>query len=84
MFGLRGVQLVIHMTCVTIAARDVLRYNRRDAQAAPPSGLTLKSFGLIELNEALAAPALAVTFALGPDNADWVKPNGDAIALGHP
>jgi len=49
------------------------------------SGLNLKSFDVIELNEAFAAQTLAVTRALGlPDDADWINPNGGAIALGHP
>nr|WP_244970432.1 3-oxoadipyl-CoA thiolase [Novosphingobium aerophilum] len=40
---------------------------------------------LIELNEAFAAQALAVTRALGlMDDADHVNPHGGAIALGHP
>ena len=40
---------------------------------------------VIELNEAFAAQALAVTRSLGlPDDAPQVNPNGGAIALGHP
>ncbi len=40
---------------------------------------------VIELNEAFAAQALAVTRRLGlPDDAAQVNPNGGAIALGHP
>jgi len=40
---------------------------------------------VIELNEAFAAQALAVTRDLGlPDDAEHVNPNGGAIALGHP
>ena len=39
----------------------------------------------IELNEAFAAQALAVTRAFDlPDDCDKVNPNGGAIALGHP
>ena len=39
----------------------------------------------IELNEAFAAQALAVTRALGLDDDDpRVNPNGGAIAIGHP
>lgn len=49
------------------------------------SGLALKDFGVIELNEAFAAQALAVLRELGlPDDAPHVNPNGGAIALGHP
>jgi acetyl-CoA acetyltransferase len=40
---------------------------------------------VIELNEAFAAQALAVTRELGlPDDAAHVNPNGGAIAIGHP
>jgi len=40
---------------------------------------------VIELNEAFAAQALAVTRDLGlPDDAAHVNPNGGAIAIGHP
>lgn len=49
------------------------------------TGLTLGQIDLIELNEAFAAQALAVTRALGlPDDAAHVNPNGGAIAIGHP
>ncbi|MEM1065976.1 MAG: 3-oxoadipyl-CoA thiolase [Pseudomonadota bacterium] len=48
-------------------------------------GLEIGDLDLIELNEAFAAQALAVTRALGlPDDADHVNPNGGAIAMGHP
>jgi acetyl-CoA acetyltransferase len=42
-------------------------------------------FDVIELNEAFASQALAVLRDLGvADHADYVNPNGGAIALGHP
>jgi len=48
-------------------------------------GLKISDFDIIELNEAFAAQALAVTRQLGlPDDAEHVNPNGGAIALGHP
>ena len=48
-------------------------------------GLTIADFGVIELNEAFASQALAVTRALGlADDDPRVNPNGGAIALGHP
>ena len=48
-------------------------------------GLTVADIDLVELNEAFAAQALAVTRMLGlPDDAEHVNPNGGAIALGHP
>jgi acetyl-CoA acyltransferase len=46
-------------------------------------GLTLEDIGLIELNEAFAAQALAVIHKLGLDE-EKVNVNGGAIALGHP
>ncbi len=49
------------------------------------TGLTLSQMDVIELNEAFAAQALAVTRDLGlPDDAEHVNPNGGAIAIGHP
>jgi acetyl-CoA C-acetyltransferase len=47
------------------------------------SGRSLDEIGVIELNEAFAAQALAVIDDLGLDEAR-VNPNGGAIALGHP
>ncbi|HZU64321.1 MAG TPA: 3-oxoadipyl-CoA thiolase [Novosphingobium sp.] len=49
------------------------------------TGLSLAAIGVIELNEAFAAQALACLQDLGIDPADpRVNPNGGAIALGHP
>ena len=49
------------------------------------AGLDVSRMDVIELNEAFAAQALAVTRDLGlPDDAAHVNPNGGAIALGHP
>ena len=49
------------------------------------TGLTLDQMDIIELNEAFAAQALAVTRELGLQDDDArVNPNGGAIALGHP
>jgi acetyl-CoA acyltransferase len=47
------------------------------------AGFTLADIGLIELNEAFAAQALAVIRELGLDSAR-INVNGGAIALGHP
>ncbi len=48
-------------------------------------GLTMADIGLVELNEAFAAQALACMRQLGlDDDAAHVNPNGGAIALGHP
>jgi acetyl-CoA acyltransferase len=47
--------------------------------------LEIGQMDVIELNEAFAAQALAVTRQLGlPDDAPHVNPNGGAIAIGHP
>jgi acetyl-CoA acetyltransferase len=49
------------------------------------TGLALSAMDTIELNEAFAAQALAVTRDLGlADDAAHVNPNGGAIAIGHP
>ena len=49
----------------------------------PDTGLTLKDFGLVEINEAFAAQSLACIKQLKLDE-DRVNVNGGAIALGHP
>ena len=47
--------------------------------------LSLGQIDVIELNEAFAAQALAVTRQLGlADESEHVNPNGGAIAIGHP
>src|SRR5712692_3226068 len=49
------------------------------------TGLKLSQMEVIELNEAFAAQALAVTRDLGlADDSAHVNPNGGAIAIGHP
>ncbi|MFE4704326.1 thiolase family protein [Peribacillus simplex] len=52
-------------------------------KALAKAGLSLEDIGLIELNEAFAAQALAVIKELDL-NQDIVNVNGGAIALGHP
>lgn len=52
-------------------------------KALAQAGLALEDIGLIELNEAFAAQALAVIKELNM-NIDRVNVNGGAIALGHP
>jgi acetyl-CoA acyltransferase len=47
------------------------------------AGLTAADIGLVELNEAFAAQAIAVLREVGFDD-DTVNVNGGAIALGHP
>jgi acetyl-CoA acyltransferase len=49
------------------------------------TGMYLDQMDVIELNEAFASQALAVTRDLGlADDDPRVNPNGGAIALGHP
>tara|TARA_B110000967_G_scaffold9222_2_gene9245 strand:- start:4620 stop:5843 length:1224 start_codon:yes stop_codon:yes gene_type:complete len=49
------------------------------------TGLSILDMDVIELNEAFASQALATLRELGvADEADYVNPNGGAIALGHP
>ena len=52
-------------------------------KALSQAGLTLKDIDLIELNDAFASQALAVTRELAL-NPDIINVNGGAIALGHP
>jgi 3-oxoadipyl-CoA thiolase len=48
-------------------------------------GLDVNNINLFEFNEAFACQVLATSRALGlPDDADFINPNGGAIALGHP
>jgi acetyl-CoA C-acetyltransferase len=51
--------------------------------AMEKAGRSLDEVGVVELNEAFAAQALAVIRDLGLDEAR-VNPNGGAVALGHP
>ncbi len=54
-------------------------------KALARAGLSLSDLGLIELNEAFAAQALAVLREWGLSMEDpRLNPNGGAIALGHP
>ncbi|WP_312407655.1 3-oxoadipyl-CoA thiolase [Rhizobium sp.] len=47
--------------------------------------LSAQDFDVIELNEAFASQGLAVLRELGlAEDADYINPNGGAIALGHP
>ncbi len=84
--GLTPVARVLGMTTAGVAPR-VMGVGPVPASAKLMSrtGLKIGDFGVIELNEAFAAQALAVLRALGvPDDAGHVNPNGGAIALGHP
>jgi len=56
------------------------------ARALERAGLTLADMSLIELNEAFAAQALAVSREWGFVDSDWDRTNvlGSGISLGHP
>ena len=56
------------------------------AQALSRAGLSMADLDLIELNEAFAAQALAVTRQWQLSEADWerVNVNGSGISMGHP
>ncbi|WP_256837641.1 acetyl-CoA C-acetyltransferase [Ornithinimicrobium faecis] len=56
------------------------------AQALSRAGLSMADMDLIELNEAFAAQALAVTRQWQLSDADWerVNVNGSGISMGHP
>lgn len=54
-------------------------------KALKKAGLKLEDMGIIELNEAFSAQALACTRKLGlADDDPRINPNGGAIAIGHP
>lgn len=85
--GRRGLspRLVLRSWAVTGIEPELMGY--APAQAIPlaleRAGMGLADVGVIELNEAFAAQAVAVSRDLGLDP-DRVNPSGGAIALGHP
>jgi len=85
-FGLTPRARVIASTSVGVAPR-IMGFGPSPAirKLLAKTGISLSSIDVIELNEAFAAQALAVTRDLGlPDDAAHVNPNGGAIAIGHP
>ena len=85
-FGLKARARVVGMATVGVEPR-IMGFGPAPAsrKVLEQTGLTLDQMDVIELNEAFAAQALAVTRDLGlPDDAEHVNPNGGAIALGHP
>ncbi|HVW48867.1 MAG TPA: 3-oxoadipyl-CoA thiolase [Trinickia sp.] len=85
-FGLRPRARVVAMASAGVAPR-VMGVGPIEAvrKVLRVAGLRLEQMDVIELNEAFAAQALAVTRTLGIDDDDArVNPNGGAIALGHP
>lgn len=85
-YGLKPRAKVVGSTVVGIEPR-IMGFAPASAikKLLAQTGLTLAQMDVIELNEAFAAQALAVTRHLGlPDDATNVNPNGGAIAIGHP
>jgi len=72
-FALGGVDPVIMLTGVIPATRNILAR----------SGLGIRDFDAIEINEAFAPVVVAWAKEFHPDM-DKVNPHGGAIALGHP
>ncbi|MDD3759180.1 MAG: 3-oxoadipyl-CoA thiolase [Advenella sp.] len=85
-YGLTPKARVVAMATAGVAPR-IMGFGPAPAirKVLDKAGLTLDQMDVIELNEAFAAQALAVTRDLGlADDAGHVNPNGGAIALGHP
>ncbi len=84
--GLQPLARIVGMTIVGVEPR-IMGFGPSPAtqKVLAMTGLTLDQMDVIELNEAFAAQALAVTRDLGlADNAPQLNPNGGAISLGHP
>jgi 3-oxoadipyl-CoA thiolase len=85
-FGLHPRARVVAMATSGLAPR-IMGFGPAQAvrKVLDKTGLALDRIDVIELNEAFAAQALAVTRSLGlADDDARVNPNGGAIALGHP
>jgi acetyl-CoA acyltransferase len=85
-FGLTPRASVVGTAAVGVAPR-IMGFAPAPAarKVLAKTGLQLSAMDVIELNEAFASQALAVTRDLGlPDDAAHVNPNGGAIAIGHP
>jgi len=84
--GLEPLARIVAMTVVGVEPR-IMGFGPSPAtkKILAMTGLTLDQMDVIELNEAFAAQALAVTRDLGlGGDAQQVNPNGGAISLGHP
>lgn len=85
-YGLKPRAKIIGATVVGVEPR-IMGFGPSQAikKLLNQTGLTLAQMDVIELNEAFAAQALAVTRDLGLEDTDTrVNPNGGAIAIGHP
>ncbi len=85
-YGLKPIARVVASATAGVAPR-IMGFGPDPAtrKVLAKAGLNLSQIDVIELNEAFAAQALAVLRDLGiPDDAEYVNPNGGAIAVGHP
>lgn len=85
-YGLQPRARVLGMAVAGLAPR-IMGFGPSPAtkKVLAQTGLKIGQMDVIELNEAFAAQALAVTRDLGlSDDAQHVNPNGGAIAIGHP
>ena len=85
-YGLQPKARVVAMASAGVSPR-IMGIGPVDAsnKALKLAGLKLEQMDVIELNEAFASQSLACMRLLGlNDDADFVNPNGGAIALGHP
>lgn len=85
-FGLAPRGRIVAMTTAGVAPR-IMGFGPAPAveKLLERTRLTLDAIDVIELNEAFAAQALAVTRHFGlADNDSRVNPHGGAIAIGHP
>ncbi len=85
-YGLRPIARVVASAAAGVAPR-IMGFAPAPAtrKVLTKADMDLSRMDVIELNEAFAAQALAVLRDLGiPDDADYVNPNGGAIAIGHP
>ena len=85
-YGLKPRAKIIGATVVGVEPR-IMGFGPAPAikKLLTQTSLTLEQIDVIELNEAFAAQALAVTRDLGlADDDVRINPNGGAIALGHP
>jgi 3-oxoadipyl-CoA thiolase len=85
-YGLKPLARIVSMGVVGVEPRIMgIGPVKASHLALTKAGLNLNQIDVIELNEAFAAQALAVTRSLGlTDNDSRINPNGGAIALGHP
>jgi acetyl-CoA acyltransferase len=84
--GLKRLARVVAMSTAGVAPR-IMGFAPAPAvkKILARTGMSLDQMDVIELNEAFASQALAVTRDLGlADDDPRINPNGGAIALGHP